>query len=121
MSALLHKAMQRGKWVKAAIGFWLFSALSPALAALPKMEDPSRGQGKGIFETMKNYLYDGAIFGGLLISTVSFMVVAWYAVSVFTEVQKGKKTWADFGMVVMVGVLLVVACIWLLTKAAEIL
>jgi len=102
---------------------WLFACLSaPALAAgLPKMEDPSRGQGKGIFETMKNYLYDGAIFGGLLISTVSFMVVAWYAVSVFTEVQRGKKTWADFGMVVMVGVLLVVACIWLLTKAADIL
>jgi len=103
---------------------WLLLALlsAPVLAAgLPKMEDPSRGQGKGIFETMKNYLYDAAIFGGLLISTVSFMVVAWYAVSVFTEVQRGKKNWADFGMVVMVGILLVVACIWLLTKAADIL
>jgi len=115
--------IQHAQWLKTRAYLLLFSLLSsPALAAgLPKMEDPSRGQGKGIFETMKNYLYDGAIFGGLLISTVSFMVVAWYAVSVFTEVQRGKKTWADFGMVVMVGVLLVVACIWLLTKAAEIL
>ena len=33
----------------------LFSVLSsPAFADLPTVEDPSRGQGSGIFETMKN-------------------------------------------------------------------
>jgi len=102
---------------------WLLAGFSQAslAAGLPKMEDPSRGQGKGIFATLQNYLYDGAVLAGLLISVVAFMAVAWHAVSVFVEVQKQKKSWADFGMVVMVGVLLVVACIWLLTKAAEIL
>jgi len=117
-----NTVIQHARRLKTGVCWLLPGLLSfPALAALPKMEDPSRGQGKGIIATLQNYLYDAAIFGGLLISTVSFMVVAWHAVAVFSEVQKGKKTWADFGMVVMVGVLLVVACIWLLTKAADIL
>jgi len=88
---------------------------------LPRVEDPSRGQGKGIFATAQNYLYDGAVMVGLLVSVLCFLAVAWHAVSVFSEVQRGKKTWADFGAVFVVGVLLIVLCIWLLTKSAEIL
>jgi len=101
----------------------LFAFLSsPVLAAgLPKMEDPSRGQGKGIFQTLQNYLYDGVILIGLVISSVAFIAVAWHGVSVFGEVQKQKKSWADLGLLILVGGLLIVACIWLLTEASKIL
>lgn len=100
----------------------LFSVLSsPAFADLPTVEDPSRDQGSGIFETMKNYAYDAGIFVGLLIATLGFLGVAWHGIAVFSEVQNGKKKWSDFGAVVAVGVILVVVVIWLLSKAADIL
>jgi len=118
-----RKFIQAVKSVKTTSTLLLFSLLcSPVLAAgLPKVDDPSRGQGKGIFETLKNYLYDFVILTGLVISVAALCAVAWNIVAVFIEVQKQKKSYADLGMVVIVGVLLIVACIWLLTKAAEIL
>jgi integrating conjugative element membrane protein, PFL_4702 family len=90
-------------------------------AALPTVEDPTRGQGSGIFETMQNYSYDAFVFGGLLIAALGFTAVAWHGVHVFSEVQNQKKKWSDFGAVVAVGILLLVVIIWLLTKAADIL
>ncbi|EGO4654057.1 DUF2976 domain-containing protein, partial [Escherichia coli] len=35
--------------------------------------------------------------------------------------QKGQKTWTEFGAIVVVGVILLVAVIWLLTKSASII
>jgi len=115
--------IQHAQRLKTEACLLLFSLLSsPALAAgLPKMEDPSRGQGKGIFETLKNYLYDGVILIGLVICTVAFIAVAWHGISVFTEVQKQKKSYADLGLLVLIGGLLIVACIWLITEATKIL
>lgn len=100
---------------------FLSAFTSRVWAALPPMEPPSTGAGGGIMSQLKGYSYDGGIFLGLLIATVSFLGVAWYGMAVFSDVQKGKKTWTDFGAVVGIGVLLVVVVIWLLTKAADIL
>jgi integrating conjugative element membrane protein (TIGR03745 family) len=88
---------------------------------LPTMEDPSRGAGSGLRETAQNHIYDWGILAGLVIATIGFIVVSYNAIQVFAEVQAGKKKWADFGLVVIVGVLMLIAVIWLLTKASEIL
>ncbi len=103
--------------------FSLLLISAKANAALPTVEDPTRGQGSGIFETMQNYAYDAAVFAGLLIAVAGFCTVSYYAIQVFAEVQKpgGKKTWGDFGLLIAIGIILLVAVIWLLTKAAEIL
>ena len=37
-------------------------------ADLPTMEAPSRGEGAGLIDTIKNYAYDGGILLGLLIA-----------------------------------------------------
>lgn len=103
------------------IAVFLLLWTSTSWAALPTVEDPSRGQGKGIFETAKNYAFDASVFVGLAIAAVGFLGVAWHCIQVFSEVQQGKKKWADFGGVFAVGVILLVVVIWLLTKAAEIL
>lgn len=92
-----------------------------AWADLPTMEAPSRGEGSGLIDTIKNYAYDGGILLGLLIATLAFLGVAWHSLTVYADVQNQRKTWKDLGAVVGVGAMLVVVILWFLTKAATIL
>lgn len=55
-------------------------------------------------------------FAGLVVAALGFIGVAYYAIAVFSEVQKGKKTWTDFGAVVLVGAIMLVAVFWMLGK-----
>ncbi|EMR9945709.1 TIGR03745 family integrating conjugative element membrane protein [Escherichia coli] len=96
-------------------------SMQPALADLPQMEPPSSGGGSGLFGQIKGYSQDGVVLGGLIISAIAFIVVANAAISTFSEIQDGKKSWTQFGAIVVVGVILLVAVIWLLTKSASII
>jgi integrating conjugative element membrane protein (TIGR03745 family) len=103
------------------IGLLMVLGPSLAFAELPTMEAPSRGEGSGLIETIKNYAYDGGILLGLLIALLAFLGVAWHSLTVYADVQNQRKTWKDLGAVVGIGALLVVIIIWFLTKAAAIL
>lgn len=96
-------------------------SMQPALADLPQMEPPSSGGGGGLFGQIKGYSQDGVVLGGLIISAIAFIVVANAAISTFSEIQDGKKSWTQFGAIVVVGVILLVAVIWLLTKSDSII
>ena len=112
----LRQRLQQGL-----LGSLLVLMSSLAVADLPTMEAPSRGEGTGLIETIKNYAYDGGILLGLLIALLAFLGVAWHSLTVYADVQNQRKTWKDLGAVVGVGTLLVVVIIWFLTKAAAIL
>ncbi|MCX8967300.1 TIGR03745 family integrating conjugative element membrane protein [Erwinia psidii] len=99
--------------------FLMFSA--SVYADLPKMEDPSRGQGSGIMQTLKNYGYDIVILMSLAVCAVGFLVVANSCISTYSEIQNGKKQWKDLGAMAGVGAILLVIIIWLLTQASEVL
>ncbi|EDS7122115.1 TIGR03745 family integrating conjugative element membrane protein [Salmonella enterica] len=90
-------------------------------ADLPTMEDPSRGKGNGIMDTLKNYGYDMVILMSLAICAVGFLVVANSCIGTYSEIQNGKKQWKDLGAMAGVGAILLVIIIWLLTQAGEVL
>ena len=92
-----------------------------ANAALPTMEAPTRGEGNGIMTTGQNYAFDMVGLIALVICACMFCGVAWHSYTVYSEVQTGKKTWGNFGLTVSVGAILLVICIWLLSKANGIL
>lgn len=99
----------------------LWMSMQPALADLPTMEPPSSGGGSGLFGQIKGYLQDGVVLGGLVVAAIAFIVVANSAISTYSEIDSGKKTWTQFGAIVVVGVILLVAIIWLLGKSASII
>ncbi|EIV2908171.1 TIGR03745 family integrating conjugative element membrane protein [Citrobacter braakii] len=105
---------------------WLFRLLPwfpalPAYADLPEMEDPSRGQGDGIMETLQNYGYDIVILMTLGVCAVGFLVVANNCIATYSEIQSGRKQWKDLGAMAGVGAVLLVITIWLLNQASDIL
>jgi integrating conjugative element membrane protein (TIGR03745 family) len=90
-------------------------------AQLPTLEDPSRGTGGGIMETLRNYGYDIVLLIALLVVASMFIGVCYHAYSTYSEIHTGRKTWGQFGLTVAVGAVLLVVGIWLLTAATGIL
>ena len=99
------------------------ASLSPMVQAqgLPTLEDPSRGTGSGIMETLRNYGYDIVMLIALLVVASMFVGVCYHAYSTYAEIHTGRKTWGQFGLTVAIGAILLVVGIWLLTKATGIL
>jgi integrating conjugative element membrane protein (TIGR03745 family) len=97
-----------------------FSPLSQA-AGLPTLEDPSRGTGSGILDTLRNYGYDIVMLVALLVVASMFIGVCYHAYGTYAEIHNGRKTWGQFGLTVAVGAVLLVVGIWLLTEATSIL
>ncbi|MDR8481124.1 TIGR03745 family integrating conjugative element membrane protein [Serratia nevei] len=103
-----------------------YVASQPVQAALPSVEPPSSGGGGcgcggGLMDTIKGYFQDGIVIIGLVAAAVAFLIVANAAIHTFAEVRDQKATWAKFGAIVLVGVVLLVTVIWLVGKSAGIL
>ena len=90
-------------------------------AGLPQIEDPSRGRGSGIFQTLQNYGYDAVMLIALLVIASMFIGVCYHAYMVYSDIQTGKKTWGSFGLTVAVGAILLVIGVWLLTEGTQVL
>lgn len=100
------------------------SAALPAHAfaqGLPILENPSRGTGNGIIDTLRNYGYDIVMLVALLVVASMFIGVCYHAYGTYAEIHAGRKTWGQFGLTVAVGAVLLVVGIWLLTQATGIL
>lgn len=94
---------------------------SAARAALPTVEGPKSSTDSSFYGQISGYLNDGIVLGGLILAAVAMLAVGSAIIATFTEVRDGKSTWAKFGMLCVVGVILVVVVIWLASKAATVL
>jgi integrating conjugative element membrane protein (TIGR03745 family) len=123
MKSLLTLARPRFAQLLHFPGLGLLSALPSAVHAqgLPTIEDPSRGAGAGIMETLRNYGFDIVMLIALLVIASMFIGVCYHAYSTYSEIHTGRKTWGQFGLTVAVGAVLLVVGIWLLTTATGIL
>lgn len=88
---------------------------------LPTMEDPSRGAGNGILQTLQNYGYDIVLLIALIVVASMFVGVCYHAYTRYSEIHTGRATWGQFGLTVAVGAMLLVIGIWLLTTATGVL
>ena len=127
-SSLAHRASSRfplftPQRITAALAP-LANAVAPQsshAAGLPTMEDPSRGTGSGIMQTLQNYGYDIVLLVALLVVASMFIGVCYHAYTRYAEIHAGRATWGQFGLTVAVGAILLVVGIWLLTKATGVL
>ncbi|PAU51966.1 integrating conjugative element membrane protein [Pseudomonas sp. PIC25] len=95
--------------------------LSTWAQGLPTMEDPSRGAGNGILQTLQNYGYDIVLLIALIVVASMFVGVCYHAYTRYSEIHTGRATWGQFGLTVAVGAMLLVIGIWLLTTATGVL
>ncbi len=98
---------------------WL--TCKPAFADLPAVESSESASDSTLMGQIKGYLQDGVVIGGLVVAAIAFINVAIAAVHTFTEVRNERATWTKFGSIIVVGVVLLVAVIWLLGKSADII
>ena len=106
------------------IALTLATAALPMLSfaqGLPKIENPTRGVGNGIMQTIRNYGYDIIMLVALLVVASMFIGVCYHAYGTYAEIHTGRKTWGQFGFTVAIGAVLLVIGIWLLTEATGIL
>lgn len=92
-----------------------------AYADLPVVEGPKSAKDQSFYSQIAGYLNDGIVLGGLILAAVSMLTVGNAIITTFAEVRDGRATWAKFGMLCVVGVLLIVVVVWLASKAATIL
>ncbi|TGB70994.1 TIGR03745 family integrating conjugative element membrane protein [Escherichia sp. E4702] len=97
------------------------TGISAARAGLPTIEGPKSSTDSSFVGQFYGYINDGVVLAGLVLAACSMLAVGNAIIATFSEVRDGKATWGKFGMLVVVGVILIVTVIWLASKAATIL
>lgn len=121
LQSLFSSARRVAQRVRQSTALLALTAVTSAQAALPTVEGPKTSTDSSFYGQISGYLNDGIVLGGLILAAVALLVVANSIIATFAEVQQGRSTWAKFGMLVVVGIVLVVAVIWLATKAATVI
>lgn len=121
LNSLFFSVRQMVRRVRQATALVAAGTITSIQAALPVVEGPKTSTDSSFYGQISGYLNDGIVLGGLILAAVALLVVANAIIATFSEVQQGKSTWAKFGMLVVVGIVLVVAVIWLATKAATVI
>ncbi|NQZ49366.1 MAG: TIGR03745 family integrating conjugative element membrane protein [Moritella sp.] len=89
-------------------------------SGIPPVTAPSGGNGGGLIKTAQNYMGDGILLLGLLLSTWSLIRVVSNGITTYGEISDGKATYKDLGTTAVVGVVLASATFWMVTLATEI-
>ncbi|MBF1995487.1 TIGR03745 family integrating conjugative element membrane protein [Serratia symbiotica] len=91
------------------------------LADLPSVEQPTTGGGGGTYNTVMGYIKMGGLALGLLVCVAAFLAVAHAVITSFHDIRRGKGSWTEFLLYLVVGIGLILLVIYLATKAANII
>ncbi|EFP1333936.1 TIGR03745 family integrating conjugative element membrane protein [Salmonella enterica] len=97
------------------------TGITAVQAKLPTPEGPKSSTDSSYYGQIAGYINDGIVLGGLVLAAAAMLVVGNAIIATFSEVRDGKSSWGKFGMLVVVGVVLIVVVIWLAAKAATVL
>lgn len=115
---LIENTIKQAKTVVVTALFFIFS-INTVLAKLPALEEPSKGPQKGIMATIQAYGYDAFVLGGLFGVAVCILIALKNCVSEYSAIGEGRGSWAKFSAFVVVGVILIVVCIYFAGLAAD--
>ncbi|WP_392562240.1 TIGR03745 family integrating conjugative element membrane protein [Orbus sturtevantii] len=118
----MFKVVKKLSYIKSAVNSLLLSLLflgTNAVAKIPEIQDPKQGKQAGFFDNMQAFLYDGVVLGGIIIVSVIFILTIKNAISEYNKIGDERGTWTKLAIIIVVGVTLIVASIWLVSMAAE--
>ncbi|HEY2454484.1 MAG TPA: TIGR03745 family integrating conjugative element membrane protein [Scandinavium sp.] len=95
--------------------------IARASADLPGIEQPTTGGGGGTYNTMMGYAKMGGLAMGLFVCCGAFLAVAHAVITSFHDIRRGKGSWTEFLLYLVVGIVLILLVIYLATKASDIL
>ncbi len=90
------------------------------MAALPTIDPPTNTTaGSGLMGTLVGYGFDGFKWMGTILVVAGFIGVGGLLLAQLHAVHSGKKTWGEAGSMFVAGVVVIVALVWMVTKAIE--
>ena len=114
-------------WVKAmaavmAVGApWYAGAQDTPQPGLPTVPLPEGATPGNYVQIVQAYAAQFAVLGGLVISTVAFLIVAKNVIQKYAAIADNRATWGELGLHLGAGVVLLVLVVYLATQAAPIL
>ncbi len=100
----------------------IVASIQPAMAALPQPVQPGNGVAAGDYiALLQQYWKEGIAFLVLAIGAYGFVEVGGGAVAKFREWREGKAELSDLKWFFVIGVVMLVALVYLLTIASGIL
>ena len=97
----------------------LFMISPDALATAPALPDIGSGGTDDLLEQSSTTTQQAMFYAIWVIGIILIVVPAYFLIGAFAEWMKGRKELGEVGAVIIVGVLIVVAGMWLLSTASE--
>ena len=117
--AMFAKTMKNGTGLFGLLGLMTYQSV---WAALPTPVAPSTAPAAGNWiELIKGYIKDGGLVLGLAIAVLGFLWVAYVGFAKFNEARQGKAEWAEVGVLVIVGAIVLIFASYLLTEASGVI
>lgn len=97
----------------------LFMISPDALATAPQLPDIGSGGANDLLEQSSTTTQQAMFYAIWVIGIILIVVPAYFLIGAFADWMKGRKELGEVGAVIIVGVLIVVAGMWLLSTASD--
>ena len=97
----------------------LFLISPEAMATAPALPDLGSGGAQDLLQQSAGTTQDGMFYAIWVVGILLIFIPAYFLVGAFTDWMNNRKTLGEVGAVIIVGVVIVVAGMWLLSTASD--